>query len=146
LKFLLLFIASSLIQAFDEKLPPEGPFPITPKVFHHPEKVLFNTRPYNMDLFVDFDEEEIESASVFIKTNAMESYIEFRMNTYRARYRHAFNPLLTPATTIEYFFVVILKDDSIYAAPLDKDGYIIIVKHILEDPAEYFKRKLAQRR
>lgn len=146
MKFLLLFIASSLIQAFNEKLPPKGPFPITPKVFHHPEKVLFNTRPYNMDLFVEFDEKKIESVSVFIKTDAMENYIEFPMNTSRARYRHMFNPLLTPAKTIEYFFVVIMKNKSIYAAPLDKDGYLIIVKRILEDPAEYFRRKLAQRR
>lgn len=99
-----------------------------------------------MDLFVDFDEKEIESVSVFIKTDAMESYIEFPLNTFRARYRHPFNPLLTPAKMIEYFFVVILKDESIYAAPLDKNGYIIIVKRTLENSAEYFKRQLIQRR
>ncbi len=99
-----------------------------------------------MDLFVDFDKNEIESASVFIKTDVMENYMEFPLKTVRARYRHHFNPLLTPAIEIEYFFVVILKDDSIYAAPLDKDGYIILVKRTLENPAEYFKRKLAQRR
>ncbi len=146
MKLLLLLFASSLIQASDITLPPKGPFPITPKVFHHPEKVLFNTRPFNLDLFVDFDENEIESTSIFIKTDAVENYLEFPLKTVRARYRHSFNPLLTPAKTIEYFFVVILKNNSIYAAPLDKDGYIILVKRTLEDPAEYFKRKLAQRR
>lgn len=99
-----------------------------------------------MDLFIDFDENEIESASVFIKTDEMKNFIEFPLITVRARYRHHFNPLLTPAKTIEYFFVVILKNDSIYAAPLDKDGYIILVKRTFENPAEYFKRKLAQRR
>jgi len=141
----LLFLLLNLITD-STSIVPEGPFPITPKVFHHPEKVLFNTRPYNMDLFVDFDDKEIESVSVFIKTDAMESYIEFPLNTFRARYRHPFNPLLTPAKTIEYFFVVILKDESIYAAPLDKNGYIIIVKRTLENSAEYFKRQLIQRR
>jgi hypothetical protein len=146
LKFFILLFVSSLIQASDTKLPPEGPFPTTPKVFHHPEKVLFNTRPFNLDLFVDFDENEIESVSVFIKTDEMVNFIEFQLITVRARYRHFFNPLLTPAKTIEYFFVVTLKDDSIYAAPLDKDGYIILVKRTLENPAEYFKRKLAHRR
>ncbi len=129
-----------------DDIPPKGPFSITPKVFHHPDEVVFNSRPYNMDLFVDFDESEIASASVFIKTDAMESYIEFPLNTFRARYRHPFNPLLTPAKMIEYFFVVILKDESIYAAPLDKNGYIIIVKRTLENSAEYFKRQLIQRR
>ena len=129
-----------------DDIPPKGPFPITPKVFHHPDEVVFNTRPYNMDLFVDFDESEIASASVFIKTDAMDNYTEYPLDIIRARYRHQFSPLFTPAKAIEYFFVVSLHNHAIYAAPLDKNGYINIVKRTLEDPAEYFKRRLAQRR
>ncbi|MCH7611986.1 MAG: hypothetical protein IIB45_01350 [Candidatus Marinimicrobia bacterium] len=146
MKFLLLLIASGLIQISNPDLPQEGPFPITPRVFHHPKNVVFNTRPYNMDLFVDFDENEIESVSLFFKTDAMDNYVEFPLKIIRARYRHQFNPLITPAKTIEYFFVVSLKDHSIYAAPLDKNGYIKVVKRTLQDPAEYFKWKLSQRR
>jgi len=146
LKLLLLLLASGLIQISNPDLSKEGPFPVTPRVFHHPEEVVFNTRPYNMDIFVDFDESEIESVSLFLKTDITDNYIEFPLNIIRARYRHEFNPLMTPAKTIEYFFVVTLKDHSIYAAPLDKDGYITVVKRTLQDPAEYFKRKLSRRR
>lgn len=146
MKSLLLLFALGLIQISNPDLHQEGPFPITPKVFHHPKKVVFNTRPYNMDLFVDFDNSEIESVSIFLKTDATNKYIEFPLKIIRARYRHQFNPLITPAKTIEYFFVVSLKDHSIYAAPLDENGYINTVKRTLQDPAEYFKRKLFRRR
>lgn len=143
---LLLLILPGLIQISNPDLLQEDSFPITPKVFHYPEKVLFNTRPYNMDLFVDFDESKIESVSIFLRTDTMDQFIEFPLKVVRARYRHQFNPLITPAKTIEYFFVVSLKDHSIYAAPLDENGYINVVKRTLQDPAEYFKRKLSQRR
>ncbi|HJL74872.1 MAG TPA: hypothetical protein QGF08_07020 [Candidatus Marinimicrobia bacterium] len=125
---------------------PKGPFPITPQVFHHPDKVVFTTRPYEIDLFVDFEENEIESATLFLKTDVMNHYVEFPLSKDRARYRHRFNPNITPAKTISYFFVVTLQDHSVFAAPLDKNGNINIVERTLEDPAEYFKRRLAQRR
>ena len=32
-----------------EDIPPKRSFPITPKVFHRPDEVVFNTRPYNID-------------------------------------------------------------------------------------------------
>ena len=125
---------------------PKGPFSISPQVFHHPDEVVFNTRPYEIDLFVDFHEEEIESASLFLKTEAMHNYTEFPMQKVRARYRHRFDPNKTPAKTISYFFVVTLKDHSVFAAPLNANGNIIIVERTLEDPAEYFRRRLTQRR
>jgi hypothetical protein len=146
LKSLLLIIALGLIQISNPALPQEGPFPITPKVFHYPDEIVFNTRPYNIDLFVDFEENEIESVSLFLKTEAMDKYIEFPLKIIHARYRYQFNPLITPAKTIEYFFVVSLKDHSIYAAPLDENGYIRVVKRTLVDPAEYFKQRLSRRR
>ena len=129
-----------------EDIPPKRSFPITPKVFHRPDEVVFNTRPYNIDLFVDFDESEIASASIFFKTDALDNYIEYSLDIIRARYRFQFSPLFSSAKVIEYFFVVSLHNHSIYAAPLNKNGYINVVKKTLEDPAEYFKRKLAQRR
>jgi len=146
LKSLLLLIVSGLIQVTNPDLLQEDPFPIIPNVFHYPDEIVFNTRPYNIDLFVDFDEGAIETVSLFLKTDANSNFIEFPLKLVRQRYRHLFNPLMTPAKTIEYFFVVTLKDQSIYAAPLDENGYISTVKRTLEDPAEYFKRKLSEHR
>jgi len=146
MKFLLFLLTVGLIQVSDSDLPQRGPYPPSEKLFHHPEKIMFSTRPYNMDLFVDLDEKDIETISVFIKSDDMENYMEFQLKMIRSRYRHQFNPLITPAKSIEYFFVVSLKDGSIYAIPLDKNGYVEPVKQTLIDPAEYYKQQLSRKK
>lgn len=130
----------------DTPVAPKGTFPIVPHVFHHPDDVVFNTRPYEIDLFVDLDDEEVASASLFLKTDQMAHFTEYPLTKTRARYRHRFNPVLTPANSIAYFFVVTMENGAVYAAPLNKHGNINVVERKLLDPAEYFKKRLAQRR
>ncbi len=125
---------------------PKGPFPVTTKVFHRPDDVIFDSRPYDMDLFVDHTEDTIENVSIFFKTNEMSHFSEHHLTKTRARYRFRFNPTITPAASITYFFVVTLRDGSVYAAPLNKHGNINVIERILVDPAEYFKQRLASRR
>lgn len=116
------------------------------KVMHRPDDVVFDSRPYDMDLFVDHSDEEIVNVSIFFKTDAITHFIEHHLTKTRARYRFRFNPAITPAESITYFFVVTLNDGSVQAAPLNKNGYIDVVERKLVDPVEYFKRRLASRR
>ena len=37
------------------------------KIFHHPNKVLFNSQPFELEVFTDFLEDELESVSLFYK-------------------------------------------------------------------------------
>ena len=38
------------------------------KVLHHPNKVLFNSRAFELEVFTDFLRNELESISLFYKT------------------------------------------------------------------------------
>lgn len=148
MNFLFILFTSLLLQSLPQDSISQvlqRSYNITPLVFHHPEKVIFNTRPYDIDLFVDFKNEKINSVSLFIKTDVSNSYTEYSMGVTRGRYRYRFDPNKTPVKNIEYFFIVTLKDFSIYAAPLDKNGYIKTVKRTLVDPAKYFKQRLNKR-
>jgi hypothetical protein len=112
---------------------------MTPRIFHHPAKVVFNNRPYDIDLFLDFPEDSLKTVSLFLKTNRMRVYREIPLTMERARYRYRYNPYDLPGDTLTYFFIVELTDYSLFASPLDKQGFIEPVVRPLVDPVAYYK-------
>jgi hypothetical protein len=61
---------------------------------------------------------------------------------FRGRYRYLFDPNIIPGIQLEYFFIVTLKDFSIYAEPLDENGMLSPIKKPFLDPVKYYKAKL----
>lgn len=125
---------------------PPGPFLSTPRIFHHPAPVLFVNRPYDIDLFVDFPADSLESVSLFYRTDSMPRFQEVTLPIQRARYRYRFDPNRQPATELSYFFVVTLQDFSLYATPLDEEGRPLPITRRLRDPVQYYRRKLSGQR
>ena len=79
-RFLLLYglllcssISSQQIDTLDFKLPA---FSFTPKVFHHPSRVLLNSKIFELEVFTDFPKEDIRQVSLFYRTDAAPRYIE----------------------------------------------------------------------
>lgn len=118
---------------------PAGPFPPTLRIFHYPAKVVFNNRPYDIDLFLDFPEDSLQTVSLFLKTNRMRVYREIPLAMQRARYRYRYNPYDLPGDTLIYFFIVELTDYSLFASPLNKQGWIEPVVRPLVDPVVYYE-------
>ena len=125
---------------------PLGPFMETIRIIHHPEEIMFINRPYNLDLFVNFPSDSVESVSLFIKTDNMARYQEFFLTRVRGRYTFRYDPVKMPGKSIRYFFVVRLKPFALFATPLNKDGFIQPVERTFVDPVAYYKWKRAQNR
>ncbi len=120
-------------------------FSYTPLVFHHPERVLFNVRAFDLEVFVKFPKTMLQSISLFYKTDAMNRFLEIQMDPGSDRYRYRYDPLENPANKITYFFVISTTDGKLYATPVDSSGMLIPqTKHLL-NPKEYFKKRAALR-
>lgn len=116
-------------------------FSHTPKVFHHPARVLFNTRAFNLEVFVKFPRVSLESVSLFYKTDSMPYYEEVPMDLNASRYLFHYDPKQRPARKITYFFTVATKDGSLYATPVDSSGTLAPLTKYLLDQRSYFKRR-----
>ena len=55
-------LSAQEIDSIDFKLPE---FSFTPRLFHHPHKVLFNSRIFDLEVFVDFPKKDIKQVSLF---------------------------------------------------------------------------------
>ncbi|MFH1850965.1 MAG: hypothetical protein ABIA75_01330 [Candidatus Neomarinimicrobiota bacterium] len=78
---------------------------------------------------------------LFLRIDARPNYREIPVPVIRERFRYHYDPRTLPADSIEYFFVVTVKGNSIYAAPLDKAGLLQPVKRKFVDPQEYFNNR-----
>jgi len=136
--FLCISISSQQIDTLDFKLPA---FSFTPKVFHHPSRVLINSKIFELEVFTDFPKEDIRQVSLFYRTDAAPRYIEHLFEQNEKRYVFRFNPKKTPAVYITYFFTVSLNNGSMYATPVDSSGTLVPITKYLLDPAEYYKKR-----
>ncbi len=127
-------------------LMPPGPFMQTIRIIHQPEEIMFMNRPYNLELFVNFPSDSVESVSLFIRTDNMTRYQEFLLPGVRGRYTFRYDPVKMPGKSIRYFFVVRLKPFALFATPLNEDGSIRPVERTFVDPVAYYKWKRAQNR
>ena len=137
----LLFYSSLSSQEIDTiafKLPE---FSFTPKLFHHPHKVLFNSRIFELEVFADFPKQDIKQVSLFYRTDAVPRYIEHSFNQNEMRYVFSYDPQKQPATYITYFFTVALNNGSMFATPVDSAGTLVPITKYLLDPMEYYKKR-----
>ena len=144
-QFLLLYgllfyssLSSQEIDTIDFKLPE---FSFTPKLFHHPHKVLFNSRIFELEVFADFPKQYIKQVSLFYRTDAVPRYIEHSFNQNEMRYVFSYDPQKQPATYITYFFTVALNNGSMFATPVDSAGTLVPITKYLLDPVEYYKKR-----
>ena len=144
-QFLLLYgllfyssLSSQEIDTIDFKLPE---FLFTPKLFHHPHKVLFNSRIFKLEVFADFPKQDIKQVSLFYRTDAVPRYIEHLFNQNEMRYVFSYDPQKQPATYITYFFTVALNNGSMFATPVDSAGTLVPITKYLLDPVEYYKKR-----
>ena len=144
-QFLLLYgllfyssLSSQEIDTIDFKLPE---FSFTPKLFHHPHKVLLTSRIFELEVFADFPKQDIKQVSLFYRTDAVPRYIEHSFNQNEMRYVFSYDPQKQPATYITYFFTVALNNGSMFATPVDSAGTLVPITKYLLDPVEYYKKR-----
>ena len=131
-------LSSQEIDTIDFKLPE---FSFTPKLFHHPHKVLFNSRIFELEVFADFPKQDIKQVSLFYRTDAVPRYIEHSFNQNEMRYVFSYDPQKQPATYKTYFFTVALNNGSMFATPVDSAGTLVPITKYLLDPMEYYKKR-----
>ena len=131
-------LSSQEIDTIDFKLPE---FSFTPKLFHHPHKVLFNSRIFELEVFADFPKQDLKQVSLFYRTDAVPRYIEHSFNQNEMRYVFSYDPQKQPATYITYFFTVALNNGSMFATPVDSAGTLVPITKYLLDPMEYYKKR-----
>ncbi|MDP6338840.1 MAG: hypothetical protein QF842_00740 [Candidatus Marinimicrobia bacterium] len=137
-----LFLSAQEIDSLDFKMPK---FSFTPKVFHHPDRVLFNSRAFELEVFSKYPREEMHSVSLFYKTDIMPRYMEVPFDPLDKRYVFRYDPKEKPANKITYFFTVTLKDGAMFATPVDSTGQLEPITKYLLNPAEYFKKRASLR-
>ena len=74
------------------------------KIIHHPEKIMFQGRNYNLELIVDIPEDNIESVNLFIRTDTKRPYQEISLKQKRGIYSLRFDPEVFPGSLVQYFF------------------------------------------
>lgn len=114
-------------------------FPSTEKLIHHLKQPVFKGRPYFLELFVDIPDDELESVSIFFKTDSALDFEEVPLELIRGRYQFKFDPKTEPGEFYSYFFVVTTKDFSLYAVPLDDKGKISPNTIFPVDPIKYYE-------
>ncbi len=121
-----------------------GPFLKTIKMIHHPPDILFQGRPYDLELYVDFPADSIEAVSIFIKTDSMYTYLEIPLKSTEDHYSYRFKPRRFKGNIIDYFFTVRLTNFKIFATPMDNLGQIKPVRRTLIDPTKYWEWRKTQ--
>lgn len=116
-------------------------FSFTPKLFHHPQRVLFNSRTFDLEVFSDFPPNSVQSISLFYKTDTVPRYQEIPFDPHKKRFSYRYNPRKYPANKITYFFTISLTNGELYGTPVDSVGQLLPVTKYLWDPREYYKQR-----
>jgi len=143
IKYLFLFFVTCIIYAQESELSgfDSTRFIANQKFFHHPEKVLFNSRTFNLEVFADFDKKLIKQVSLFYRTDSQPRYREVSFPPKSKRYSYRYNPQKNPANYITYFFTVELKNGKVFATPIDSAGVLNPITMNLVDPVKYYKER-----
>ena len=72
------------------------------KIFHHPAKVLFRSRAFDLEVFTDFEKKLIEEISLFFRTDSQPRYREISFPHDAKRFLYRYNPQTNPANYITY--------------------------------------------
>jgi hypothetical protein len=111
------------------------------KIFHHPDKALFKSRAFNLEMFIGFNKDQIKEASLFFRTDSQPRYREISFSMDSERFLYRYNPKENPANYITYFFTVELKSGQVYATPVDSSGLLSPITKNLIDPIKYYKER-----
>lgn len=143
IKYLFLFFVTYVVYAQELELSrfDSTRFIANQKVFHHPEKVLFNSRAFNLEVFTEFDKKLIKQVSLFYRTDSQPRYREISFPPKSKRYSYRYNPQKNPANYITYFFTVELKSGKVFATPIDNSGLLNPITMNLVDPIKYYKER-----
>jgi|GEM_PF-722717 len=143
IKYLFLFFVTYVVYAQELELSrfDSTKFIANQKVFHHPEKVLFNSRAFNLEVFTEFDKKLIKQVSLFYRTDSQPRYREISFPPKSKRYSYRYNPQKNPANYITYFFTVELKSGKVFATPIDNSGVLNPITMNLVDPIKYYKER-----
>ena len=98
-----------------------------------------------MEVFTQFSKTELQSVSLFYKTDRTNRLLEIPFDIHGDRYLFTYDPKEKPADQISYFFTVTLKNGSVYATPVDSTGILKPVVQNLVNPVEYYKQRAAYR-
>ncbi|MBC8345012.1 MAG: hypothetical protein ISR82_07500 [Candidatus Marinimicrobia bacterium] len=120
-------------------------FSFTPKLFHHPQRVLFNSRAFDLEVFSDFPRDSVESLSLFYMTDAVPRYREIPFDPQEKRFSYRYDPRNNPANYITYFFTISLINGELYGTPVDSVGRLNPITKYLLDPIEYYKKRASFR-
>tara|TARA_S200000501_G_C20842626_1_gene752312 strand:- start:565 stop:1056 length:492 start_codon:yes stop_codon:yes gene_type:complete len=140
----ILFLLISAVSAKQNTEHASG-FTFTPNLFHHPPKVLFLSRPFEIEVFSNFSKNETQNISLFYRTDAQPRYIEQSFNLDSRRYIFTYDPKQKPTEKISYFFTIELKNGSVFASPIDSAGMVTPITLPLQDPIEYYKKRSMRR-
>ena len=138
---LVLLFCAAFSQQANEMPPYTKGFLNHNRIFHQPEKVLFNSRAFNLEMFVEIDKKLIKEASLFFRTDSQPRYREISFSLDKDRFIYRYNPKENPAKYITYFFTVELKSGQIYATPVDSSGLLIPITKDLVDPIKYYRER-----
>ena len=95
---------------------------LTGPLFHNPPVAMLNDRPFRFDLFVDFDPGTIKSVSLFFRCDSSHTYREISLEGEYNRYQHTLRAEELRGGTLTYYFLVTLKDYSLWAYPTSEEG------------------------
>ena len=70
------------------------------KIFHHPHKVLFNSRAFDLEVFTEYDKKQVKQVSLFFRTDSQPRYREVAFSKDTDRYSFRYDPLVNPANYI----------------------------------------------
>jgi hypothetical protein len=113
-------------------------------LFHNPPVAILNDRPFRMDLFVNFDPEEIEKVALLFRTDSIRYFKEIPIGGEYYRYRYIIpKEELQEGAALSYYFLVTLKDYRLYAYPKDSldqpDPFVI---DLVPPTKEFFQQHL----
>lgn len=110
-------------------------------IFYHPPYAILNDRPYIFDLVLDFEPDEIASVSLFLRTDASQTYQELAMVGKFGRYSQIVPVTQLTGKRLTYFFLVTMQDYALWGYPVGKDGRIQPYVIDLVPPTQEFFQK-----
>jgi len=114
---------------------------LTGPLFHNPPMAILNDRPFQIDFFVIFDPDTIESISLVFRDDSSHTYKEIPLEGEYGRYRYVLPVEELRGSTLTYYFLVVLRDYGLWAYPTGEDGVLQPFVIDLIPPIEEFFQK-----
>lgn len=141
---ILLFNILFALKNDDIRLSNQYTFLSKQKLFHHPPDPMFLNRKIILKLANIIPEDEISGIFIYLKTNKMNNYREFKLENHSGLSSFDFDFKSLKGTSIKYYFILNTINNQSYACPVDKNFNIKPVERFFLDSVEYYKQKQRQ--